>query len=97
MENSVRNSCSCSEFPASYIEFRQDWRSSSCSALISSTYWQALNSKNDREGQYYKEAMLLQAKTCYIQGKFQECLDILEQVREMNSSCWTLNLAFEYI
>ena len=41
---------------------------------------QALNTKNDKEGQYYKEAMLLQAKTCYIQGKFQECLDILDKV-----------------
>ncbi|XP_063695086.1 tetratricopeptide repeat protein 7B-like [Bolinopsis microptera] len=40
----------------------------------------ALNTKNDREGQYYKEAMLLQAKTCYIQAKFQECLDILDKV-----------------
>ena len=44
------------------------------------TQLQALITKQDRDGQYYKEAMLLQAKTNYIQGKFQECLDVLEKV-----------------
>lgn len=74
---------------------RESGRYSYDSLHLAKDYLKKALAHQDKTNQSYKEAILLQAKMFYVQGKFQECLDTLSQVDLdlMKKECLSFNVS----